>query len=966
MSSIDKVRSALSSGADRAKETESKIKSRTLSGDDAKKAGEKTREEAKEKTIDIKDKVDIDSAKESGSKKKRKVDNFIDGMKTIENSISNPLPDGDDAKKAGSKTGDTAKEFEKSIKDSIPNGDDAKKAGAEAGEKVEENPEEYFNTIIDSLPDGDDAKNKGTQTGEAAKEFQNSIIDSIPNGDDAKEAGTDLRLQARETLGIGVEDGEAESTDTSPTTLDEESARLIRGAGEESEESEMPSKLLGGRTSSEFVADVKESQYDQDLVENGDWNKTTITNLESGDRRVNYQLNEDEKNYRVEVDPNNEEGVVNRSVSENGEEVYSDNGRPEVNDFQDGFNATDLENKMNPETQENNPNNSGAYITYADEADEANASETNDQDQAQWRTSDARAERETQAAEKEQQYDQDLVENGDWNKTTITNNNTGDKRVNYTQRDGDDKYQVELDPNKGEHVEERSVNRSGEEVYADNGTAEVHNLEDYGNARDLVDKMKPEEQQEQRETIEPQRQEGPTQTIHEAAAEIKEEKYDQDLLENGDWKKEVGENAEGTRTVSYTQEDGNKEFEVKLMPGDNYNEFRYVKEDGELRYADHGAHTAVNNETGQDLEARMKPDETPATGEIDPNMSPMTTAAAAQAQKQQDAQESLNEYSGLAAGAIADFSGIDANTAPHAVGEIQNQVQQNTIMAEAYESGAVQHIPGSGMPTPQEVSQQQEIYNQAAAKGYRDQNGLPPETQQLQENLLGDNAMAAAQDLRETNPAVAPPAPEQGVGNPQANDALNSTAAPVAAEAEIGDGEALYCPTGNEAPIGAAPTGNEAPIGAAPTGNEAPIGAAPTGNEAPIGAAPTGNEAPIGAAPTGNTAPIDTPQPTKETPPAPQTPEMPYTTTIPGQGENMRGTAYGIMGIEQIGSPQPPAEPYTTTVPGQGENLRGTAYGVMGVDQPGAPEAPVEPYSTTIPGQGENQRDTAYGIMGIS
>jgi hypothetical protein len=248
-------------------------------------------------------------------------------------------------------------------------------------------------------------------------------------------------------------------------------------------------------------------------------------------------------------------------------------------------------------------------------------------------------------------------------------------------------------------------------------------------------------------------------------ANTKEGQYDEQLLEKG-WAKEVQKNDRGERTVNYTKKEGDKEYKVSVSPKFENGVQRQTSINGDIKYADNGQANSGRvrdrvysagldrnmnaNQQSDEPEGANQAAEQPSRQNV---QSPMTEAME-RAHTHQRGNQQLDEYSTLAANSMADFLGVDPQASPDAYDELKNNVRQNTVMAEGYESGAIQYIPGSGMPSPEEVKQQQERYNQAAAKGYRDQNGLPPESQQLQEFSQGNNAMLAAKDIRENQPAV--------------------------------------------------------------------------------------------------------------------------------------------------------------------------------------------------------------------
>jgi hypothetical protein len=404
-----------------------------------------------------------------------------------------------------------------------------------------------------------------------------------------------------------------------------------------------------------------------------------------------------------------------------------------------------------------------------------------------WRTNDRREQREEVAAQGEERYDEQLVENGEWDKTENIDPNTGDRTASYSMEEGDRAYDITLDPNNGQNVENRSIQQNGEQVYADNGTPQVNNWADGMNAIDLEDKTNPETQSSQ-QTEQPQsnNEEWRTNERRETREEIaarKEEKYDEKLVENGDWEKRENIDSEtGDRSVSYNKEDGNKQYEVALDPNSGkYVEERSVQKDGKEVYNDAGGRPDIDGIGDAvnylDMRSQMRPDQQAeqAQGQAPTTQPVQGNSLQDSMMKYHSGQMEVGQFANNAAEGMAHSQGVDPETVPDAINAIEQNVHQNTMAVEGYQSGRLQETPGSNMPTETEALANHELYSQGAAAEFRQDNGLPsPANEQevdFQAQVHGANAVQGASDVQEgwmelTNYTIAGNAPPVGNAPP--------------------------------------------------------------------------------------------------------------------------------------------------------------------------------------------------------
>jgi hypothetical protein len=84
--------------------------------------------------------------------------------------------------------------------------------------------------------------------------------------------------------------------------------------------------------------------------------------------------------------------------------------------------------------------------------------------------------------------------------------------------------------------------------------------------------------------------------------ENQEKKYDK--LTKAGWEKEIGENDQGERTVSYTKETDKREYEINLEPKQGTNETHKVRENGEEIYNSSEVNHALKDDYSTTKEAK--------------------------------------------------------------------------------------------------------------------------------------------------------------------------------------------------------------------------------------------------------------------------------------------------------------------------------------------------------------------------
>jgi hypothetical protein len=640
--------------------------------------------------------------------------------------------------------------------------DKIKNGFSEHRNNVRENDKETKEKWDNTKDKINDYRDKNKEKNQELKDKQSDKIDSAKDrlgiGDDKKDSKKEDKVDDNKEDKVDV------GNETEPESGENGASNFIDGLNDENLETAFyggdngfgdgeisfgdpesdsgPKKTMFGKESREAAAGIKEEKYDKDLVENGDWKKDVVTDFDTGEKSVNYTLEDGDKEYQIQLDPNRGLSPEQRKVTENGEEVYSDKGSLKIGNDEEAQHAADLEGKMSPKPQEETQENeqgtyTEAYISYIEPGDEPSLPDSGQQVQ----------ENSTQP------FGPGIT--GD---TTVS-----DQNVPLNQ--AGEPFGPGMTGNTPVSDHQIPLGQAGEQ-FGPVATQTDPTAQATGQANPEIALLA----QAQRQAALMQglqgQQTAPTGEANPEMA-LMAKAQDQSALMQG----LQGQQAAPTEVAGqYQPAAGFDQANGANQAAAPVNQQQGAPVAGQYQPATGFDPANVTNPaaapvdqqqpagtvettsvsiTIETVQQQQQQQQQQTTDTPDPAMSPMT-AAASNIHKHQEGIRQLNDFSSLAANGIAGFAGIDENSAPNAVGEIQNQVNQNTMMAEGYQSGALQHIPGSGMDSPQDVFAQQQIYNEAAAKQYRDQQGLPPEAQGFQEFALGNNALSAAQDIRES------------------------------------------------------------------------------------------------------------------------------------------------------------------------------------------------------------------------